>query len=572
MAEKESLLRADVSESGDIPVADWAKLKVTPNDCTIAQPPGACPEPSRQAYSDKLKIAVLNATGACSAGTGCIAQRFDHFQSGDFTPNGNHIVVTLEFIGAPAAPHPASIYRGEQVILLKTDNTTFSNGDPWKCLSCGVPASNPQYTKPQKDYPHVTRSGTRALLGQSILQCGGQLLTSDECTPDNSYIYPIYWPISADGSAPGGTLRELRLHPDDEHVGGDVLTPRYDLVNVSMLIQPNGSAPIMASVDTLELHPKAITVGELRGFRGSGDEILYIGYPYEANNIDIFAVHLVTGAVRRLTSHPEYIDLISFSADNQWVVGMDTRGSNRQMWMSGMRMVPPVVDLVTVTAAASIRNNRHRRFFQPILLDRYGDRGDYVGQQVNAAGDGSNSSINDPNWNGRADPAFSPDGTKIVYSQSLVTYPACGGDNPLPCAESTADRGRTYRVMLAHLTSRKPSTPAPVFKVPESVPWAMLFPPDAALPEPYTLEPRNIHPSGQIQRSCTLTIPEDNPWMNHLDWYSDLTQTGAVHASKNTSLDGFHMCIDEMKNIFMANGTLTTTIDGVVYAQPANGT
>jgi hypothetical protein len=35
-----------------------------------------------------------------------------------------------------------------------------------------------------------------------------------------------------------------------------------------------------------------------------------------------------------------------------------------------------------------------RRFFQPFLIDRYGDRGDYFGQQVNAEGDGSNGAIN----------------------------------------------------------------------------------------------------------------------------------------------------------------------------------
>lgn len=70
-------------------------------------------------------VSVSREQGACTAeinphGTGCIAQDFgDHlFQAGDFTPDGENVIVNVEFVGAPAAPHPASIYTGEQVILI----------------------------------------------------------------------------------------------------------------------------------------------------------------------------------------------------------------------------------------------------------------------------------------------------------------------------------------------------------------------------------------------------------------------------------------------------------------------
>lgn len=39
-----------------------------------------------------------------------------------------------------------------------------------------------------------------------------------------------------------------------------------------------------------------------------------------------------------------------------------------------------------------------------------------------------------------------------------------------------------------------------------------------------------------------------------------------------TSPDGFHLAIDIITNIFNANATLTTTINGISYYQPANGT
>lgn len=591
------------------------------------------PEPFEVVELPLPPVITSNETGACSAEvnprrTGCISQEFADFQSGDFTPEGNHVVVNLEFVGAPVAPDPASIYTGEQLILVKTNGKTFANGDPWKCLSCGVPESNAQSIDTERDYPHVARGGTKALWGHNILDCGKLLLTSEKCAPNGTHIYPIYWPGGS------GEPREMRLHPDDVHIGfssftstggqyayfgrlqfnsapstGDILAPRYDIVDVNLLVPPNGPAPIMANGDELDLHDEAITVGELRGFSGSGDEIIYIGSPREANNIDVFAVHLETAAVRRLTSHPDYTDPIAFSHDNQWFIAMDTRGTDRQMWMSGMRYIPPLIDLVTTTAASSTRNNGQRRFFQPFLIDRDGDRGEYFGQQVNADGDGSDGSVSDPNWNGRADPAFSPDGTKIVFWQALVTPPACGGDNPLVCPNSTADGGRTYRVMLAHRPSRKPTTPAPVFEVPNRIPWATPFSPNSTSPEQdnplagnYTLkgktngtahatfianpatgkigtvlvEYNNYSNDGEHiingHESVATTIAGDNPWMNYLDWYSDLEQTGVVNASKKTGVGGFQMSIDAMKNIFNANGTLTTVIDGVVYTQPDNGT
>lgn len=85
------------------------------------------------------------------------------------------------------------------------------------------------------------------------------------------------------------------------------------------------------------------------------------------------------------------------------------------MFIAGMRGIPPVVDLIATAVTSSIRNNGERRFFQPWLLEYYGDHGFYIGQQTNATGDGSHRSINDPQWNGMADPKWSLDGTMISY-------------------------------------------------------------------------------------------------------------------------------------------------------------
>jgi len=568
--------------------------------------------------------------GACPNQTGCIARELtEKFQAGDFTPDGRNVIVTVSFVGAPAAPDPASIYDGVQLILIKADSSNFSNGNAWKCLTCGVPTENARELDPQRDYPHVFRSGDKAIWGHNIIDCNGEQLASDECTPDNVHIYPIHWS--------GGNPRELRMHPDDVHIGWSSFTndagqysyfgrlefnarpsgsspgaPRYDLVDVDLLVDPKRGAFIAADGEELKLHPDSITIGELRGFSGSGDEILYIGAPTESTNIDLYAVHIETGIVRRLTSHPDYADPIAFSADDQWFVTQDTRASKRQMWMSGMRGIPPLIDIVAVAVAASTRNNGPRRFFQPILIDRYGDRESYFGQQVNGEGNCSEGGFDDPNWNGRADPAFSLDSTRIVYWQAIVTSPACGGINPLQCPVSTAPGGREYRVMLAQMPDRKPARPVPVYNVPSGIPWATPFSSGTKPPSLPTLKPGNYTLNGQISgfakvqligdtahpqtdsikrvaanytnfcndgehvingwEDVELTVSTPNMWDQKLDWYSDISQTGSATGSKKTGPDGFHLRIDVMENILEANGTLTTTIDGVEYHQPANGT
>ncbi|KAF2849958.1 hypothetical protein T440DRAFT_120789 [Plenodomus tracheiphilus IPT5] len=512
------------------------------------------PEPIHIVELPLPPVSVHKERGACTTrinphGTGCISQtlgEYGGFQAGDFTPDGTSVVATVEFVGAPISPYPASIYDGLQIILVKTDGTNFSNGDSWKCLSCAVPRENMIALDPKRDYPHVFRSGDRAIWGHNVLDCDGEPLGSDSCTPARIHIYPIYWA--------GGAPRELRVHPDDDHIGRSSFTnqggqncffgrlqfvanpmkagpkaPRYDLVDIDLLVDPTRGQYITTTGQEMHLHPESITVGELRGFSGTGDEITYIGAPTESNNLDLYAVHIETGVVRRLTSHPDYVDPISFSADDQWFVVQDTRATERQMWMSGMRGLPPVIDIIATIVAASTRNNGRRRFFQPILIDRYGDRDGYFGQLLNAEGDHSEGSINDPNWNGRADPAFSLDGTRIVFWQSIVTSPSCGGSNPLQCPSSTAQGGREYRVMLAHLTSRTPQSLRPVHKVPVHIPWASPFPHDVKGPKVPDLVPGNYTLHGAVSGKAHVQLigadTIDRVIVNYLNYSADETHT-----------------------------------------------
>src|SRR5438105_8748240 len=134
---------------------------------------------------------------------------------------------------------------------------------------------------------------------------------------------------------------------------------------------------------------------------------------------------------------------------------IDISPYDRHMWYAGMSRIPALTDILTTSISAFAWRIGNRRFFQPILLDRYAERGNYHGQQLNA-GPGTQDSPSDPNWNGRADPSWSPDGTNVVYWQALLTSPDCGRDDLAPCPNSTEPGGRRTRLMIAHLTSRKP--------------------------------------------------------------------------------------------------------------------
>jgi hypothetical protein len=562
-------------------------------------------------------------------GTGCIGV-FPGLQNGNFLPDGNHVVVSLNFSGASAS----SIFTGLQLVLIKGDESTFPNGDPWKCITCGVPESQQANRASSLDYPQAFRDGTRILAGRNIIDCGPYQLASAMCTPDKINIYPIHWNIEADSSGTGGAMRELRIHPDNVHLGFSAMSfeggsisqfgyfarldfnpypttgipraPRYDLVNVTRLFNPQNVAPLTINGDEIILAPHAIAVGEIRGFTGSGREITYVGASVESCNIDVFAADLTTGMVRRLTNDPEYVDPIDYSYDDEWYVVMDTLGTDRQMFIAGMRGIPPLVDLIVTGVVASIRNNGHRRFFKPWLIDRYGQRGDYSGQQINA-GDGAPGSVSDPQWNGMADPKWSPDGTRIAYWQQLTHSPACGGTNPLPCPKSTADGGRYDRIMIAHLSSRKPKQQESIVLASDVVPWGVPYVPGS--PNPTLLSPKagiytlmgkisgsalvdlaaNSHGTSVdtvavayqnysndgihfINGSEEVSISFPSPTLFHVDWYSNLTGTGKTLSSKRTGKEGFHLDIDVLRNIFVANGTLTTIVDGIVYKQPLNYT
>lgn len=606
-------------------------------------PPAPSPENIVISRLPLPPISPGDKVGACTTainphGTGCLAKE-SSLHSGHFLPDNKHVLAVANFTGAPESPDPASIYQGTHLLVIKTDDTTFSNGDAWKCITCGVTEQNSRGRDPSLDYPQAFQDGTRALLGPHVVECP-ESLTADSCGPDTVRLIPLRWNNTVDGSGPRGQMRELRLHPDNVHIGfswirataagvtqgsfigrmsydpaptlGDPLVPRYDVTDVRILYNEQLTGGLM--VDTKNpnelIFKQGIQVGELRGFSGTGDEVSYLGGPVESCNIDVFAAS-ISGAgasVRRLTAHPEYVDPVDLSPDGKWSVVLDTRGTDRQMFMAGLRGIPPLIDNVVGAAVATVRNNGKRRFFSPWLMDQYGDRGEYFGQKLNGDinGELGSGDIDDPNWNARADPRWSWDGSKVVYTEIITLAPACGGDNPLPCFESTEDGGRAERVMLAHLANREPRDyTAPAIND-NIASWGQPFEPGSVLPIPrlppsgeYTLrgkasgwanvilemdsngfassiavEYHNFSDDGVNVLVGTESASGGNPspLVEEVHWFSNLSQTGPWNGTKVTSEGGFHLRIDIDLSHLESNGTLVTTVNGKEYLQPADGT
>mgnify|MGYP007085895338 FL=1 len=161
------------------------------------------------------------------------------------------------------------------------------------------------------------------------------------------------------------------------------------------------------------------------------------------------------------------------------------------------------------------------------------------------------------------------------------------------------------RLMLAKLASRSPLPPQPVAQLPEFIPWGVPVQagdplPVRPVPTPgtYTLEGkvsgsarveiigngtsidtiavryRDFSDDGVNTLAGTenVTVTRQSFSASRVDWYSDLSSRVGTKSSKRTGPGGFHLQIDALVNMFNATGTLVTTIDGVVYEPPANGT
>lgn len=619
-----------------------------------------CPRPGRP---EAISVSALplpptapsSAPGSCTNPTGCIdATRAGIDGVRTFSPDGNHVYVSIKFAGAPVS----SVYTGGQLILVKTDGSTFPNGDAWKCITCGVPAANKVDINDPSDntYPEAFNDGMRVKMGNNILDCEPYEITDAACTPEHTHIYPIKSPFPPTA----GVMRELRLHPDNVHLGWNQLffsndftaasefgvfgrlvfdpapasgAPGYELHDVSFMFSPElGKSGRFFSVrrpGTLRFERPMGVIGEFRGFTSDGKRALGIG-TQDSFNYDIFATSLRTGRSRRLTRDPAYTDPVSISPDGKWAVVMDGRltadtgypganpmGSDGRMYFASAGIgVPPLIDLAIAEAVGSLYTNRARgSFFEPYLIDLRASRCKHAsnvhdGVQLNAGGDptAGSGSISDPLWTGGADPAWSPDGTAVVY------YQRRGCNAGTTCPPSTEPGGRQSRLMIATLTDRKPvrmRRNGQIKPVPDVISWGTPYVPGDTLPPVRATVPAGIYVLTGKRGSANVVITEGPsrfnpravevvgvkvtyhdysadgvnfvagteegsrtttpPSSTSLTWHADLTFSGLHTGTRKTSeLGGFVVTTRSLGGTATFSGSLTTTIDGLTFRSPAN--
>jgi hypothetical protein len=564
---------------------------------------------------------TVPANGVCTNPTGCVSGTWGALGAPGFFWDPQYVLLGVTYAGAPAAPNPASIFGGPQVLLVKTDGTRFPNGDPWKCLTCGVPAANePGLVAADLTYPpaHALPGDRRVLVGNGILECGAggvtYVVTDSRCTPANTHIFPIYWgPLPL--GAPSGTFgngREWRLNPDGVHLAWSQLiitsgtfnefafmgrltfnqaNQRYDLTNVTLL--PNAAPYAVLPGNRLQFQPHQM-IGELRGWTNDGRSVLGI-QSYTSDNVDAWATSLATGRSVPLTDHAEYTDPMFMSPNGKWLLAEEVLGSGRLDFISGMQGVPPITDQLTTTGYVSgIRNNFNRRFFLPWLVHEPDRRS----EQVNAGGD--------PNWNAAADPVWLADSTAVVWAENL----ACGA-NPTPhqCPASTEPGARNSRVMIARFPFRR-DVATPPDPVSDTVPWGTPYAYGQAVPDAAPFLPAGTFTvAGRLRGSATVVVADNgtntaitsiavtyhdysdvpgyvvngsesvltngtvNPLHETVTWFENLTLSGRHRGTKVTSSNGFTLGPSVLlSNDFEPTGTMTTIIDGRTYVQPANGT
>ncbi|MEU4344186.1 hypothetical protein AB0H00_23490 [Nocardia sp. NPDC023852] len=582
---------------------------------SLAQLPMPPTAPSAEAES---------CTGAINPrGTGCVDPGWGALGSvGTYWPDSEYVLVGATFAGAPATG-AAAAHSGPQVLLVRTDGSTFPNGDGWKCLTCGVPVpplgtASFEYGVSDVKYPiNGFHDGTRALAGNSIIECGGIQFADDRCTPDRMRIYPLQWDA---GIGRLGALREPRLHPDDIHIGFsymvadndsfqqvpfmgrlvfDPANNRYTVEDVRTLFNPAQQFQpyTVGAGNELTFNPAGM-IGEFRGWNHDGTAALGIQH-HSSGSIDAWATDNVTGRSWPLTHNAGYTDPMAASPDGRYLLAEQVLGSGRVDFLAAMPEIPPITDQMPTTAhIAGIRNNGRRRFFLPYLVDL--DTG--KSQQINVGGD--------PNWNAAADPAWLSDSTGVVWAENLVTAPACDGANPLPCPPSGEPGGRRSRVMIARFDNIEPTPPQPM--APAHVPaWGLPYRPGDPLPQVphlpegiYTLRGTE-HGSAQvvITENATKTMimqivvtytdfgagagagagavingtervqRRAETGFAPITWHTDLQISGTYTGTKRTSEpDGFTLGPETIQNNFRATGTMTTVLDGHTYTQPANGT
>jgi hypothetical protein len=357
-----------------------------------------------------------------------------------------------------------------------------SDGSDFACLTCEAGIVPPvRSLRPFEDGARLlVNSGNGAAPSWRILECAPSLA---DC--QSSAILPIELPVNPDPTNPTFQYRVPHVTRDGAHFVWTEIRQRSPGTFLAVLGRLAREADRYVVRDARVIAPPLGTLnlgddpelwqrltanyeakdGQLRG----GRDYIVAGTP-EAGHYDNFVVDLATGELRRLSRHPDHDEGVEVSPDESWLVTASARGNERLEFL-GLLPRPPYIDgLAFALHFAAIAGQpgdgsgnpggdpRERDcYLEPWLLDRYGERGDYLGQELAAPGaDGFEPSPG---------VAWHPDGTRLLLIESRWKRLTPPGEEP------------ERRLRLLRLTARRPIEPADaVSPVPAPEPtWAIRY-------------------------------------------------------------------------------------------------
>lgn len=377
---------------------------------------------------------------------------------------------------------------GEQLFFNFTSSTTTGtqlgiiklDGSDFRCLTCdtGLITGNLKVAQRFGDGQRMLVSGNNSPNPKwNVLECSPSVL---DC--QSAVMLPIQLPPNPDPTTgilqyrvphvtfddqwfiwtevrlrgPGGNLSAMgRLVRQSDH---------YEVQDTRVIAPPVTSLAIGTDSDLWRNFTQPFEAKEA-SMRGGLDWVM-AGTP-DAGHYDNFAIDLTNGAVRRMTRHPDHNEGISFSADEEWSIVSSARSDNRVGFL-GLLPRPPYVDwiafslhFVAIAGAPgdglSPGGNSNERdcYLDPWMIDRWFERGDYIGQRLLRPANGWQSAAGGFEW--------SPDGTRLS-----ITELGWRRQNPPPLPG---------RLRVFTLTNRDPIAPAavvPVVATPDPT-WAVRY-------------------------------------------------------------------------------------------------
>lgn len=365
---------------------------------------------------------------------------------------------------------------GNQLARMRPDGSDF------QCLTCGSAiAGNLRPTQRFADGRRVLVAGPNNPAPRwRVLECTPSLA---DC--QGSELLPIVLPRNPDPATAILQYRVPHVSSDDAWFvwsevrargpGGNVSAmgrlvrepTRYVVTDARVIAPPLTSLDVGTDGGVWRNFTQAFEAkaAQLRG----GRDWVEAGTP-TAGQYDDLAIDLETGDMRRITRHADHDEGIVLTRDEEWSILASARTSNRVEFL-GLLPRPPYIDWIAFSVhfvaiagqpgdGISPGGSSAERdcYIDPWMLDRWGERGDYIGQRLlTPTADGWSSTAGGVGW--------SPDGTRIVLTEGRWKRLTPAGE------------AQQNRMLVATLPNRAPIDPGdvvPVGPTPEPT-WAIRY-------------------------------------------------------------------------------------------------